>query len=571
MVRKCAVRKCSNGLRQLNKWREQDCSIHGSKYGRCICHQPFYLFGFPSEARDANARKEWIKLVNRRDKNGDVWQPKAQDRVCSEHFIDKEPTPKNPYPTLKLGYSLLYTPVFRKLPNDDDDEPTAKRSRKVCSEDLIIFPKNLYPTLKLGNNPYSTSKGKEVQNGGGEPSAKWSRDSKPFSTPVPQNPCHLIQDDHNYDSSSYVCTCKPLCSCAGCQRKQKEIQRLRHEIELLKVENALKGEQLKLNTAKERKLPFPQSILKTDTEVKDYTGLPSKAALQQLSDILKDKASKMRYWTGKQKTISTKVKKKPSPLKSLDKKLGRKRKLSQFEELVLVLMKLRLSLPMGFLGSLFGISKSTCSSLFHTWIKFLASELKCLVFWPGRDLIRNEMPDTVKKLCPTLHCILDCAEFNVERPQDLQIQTLTLSDYKKSNNAKVLLEIASNGMITSLSRASDGNSSGRYVTLESEFYEPGDTEIANSGIPTQDVVIKGHCTLQIPTAAQGFDTQMTKGKVKHAKIVANSRVHVKTAIDRLKHFQILKRTMPSALFPLIYEIVMVCASLTNLIQIHNIL
>lgn len=70
MVRICAVSKCSNGLRKLKRWREQDCPIHGSKYGisKCICLQQFYLFGFPSEASDPDARKEWIKLVNRKGK-----------------------------------------------------------------------------------------------------------------------------------------------------------------------------------------------------------------------------------------------------------------------------------------------------------------------------------------------------------------------------------------------------------------------------------------------------------------------------------------------------------------------
>ena len=38
-----------------------------------------------------------------------MWIPKPSDRVCSNHFVDKEPTPDHPDPTIHLGYDFIPT------------------------------------------------------------------------------------------------------------------------------------------------------------------------------------------------------------------------------------------------------------------------------------------------------------------------------------------------------------------------------------------------------------------------------------------------------------------------------
>ena len=84
----------------------------------CGCtQQPFRLFMFPSELKNGERRKQWITLTKRETLKKTPWTPKPSDRVCSEHFVDKIPTPENPFPSLKLGYTteekpkscLLYT------------------------------------------------------------------------------------------------------------------------------------------------------------------------------------------------------------------------------------------------------------------------------------------------------------------------------------------------------------------------------------------------------------------------------------------------------------------------------
>lgn len=113
----------------------------------------------------------------------------------------------------------------------------------------------------------------------------------------------------------------------------------------------------------------------------------------------------------------------------------------------------------------------------------------------------------------------------------------------------------------SLVRASDV-----HIVRKSGFLsliEPNDVLMADRGFPIQEDLMLHHATLEIPPAAQG-NRQMTTSKVKKTKNVANLRIHVERAINRLKDFQIVDGTLPITLIPLADDILKVCAALVNL-------
>ena len=56
--------------------------------------------------------------------------------------------------------------------------------------------------------------------------------------------------------------------------------------------------------------------------------------------------------------------------------------LSSFQEILLVLMKLRLNLEQEDLAFHFEINQSTVSRIFHKWIVVMAEKLKFLIRWP---------------------------------------------------------------------------------------------------------------------------------------------------------------------------------------------
>lgn len=201
MARICAVKGCSNSTVHLARWRKKKCAIHKRYFGSCYCHPPFVLHPFPTVTRNPSLRKQWIHAVNRKTRSGSTWSPSADDRICSFHFKDREPTPQNPVPTENLGCSVL--PPSRKIP------------------------------LKI-------------------PIIKWLGQKPPVvkEIPVPKllpglsaSPSYRPEDDHSY---FFRCQCTEGCHCLGCLMRHKETLNLKHKIDLLQSQLKLES-QLKLH------------------------------------------------------------------------------------------------------------------------------------------------------------------------------------------------------------------------------------------------------------------------------------------------------------------------------------
>ena len=77
----------------------------------------------------------------------------------------------------------------------------------------------------------------------------------------------------------------------------------------------------------------------------------------------------MKYWNSCEEDEEVKSKR-PGPLRLLSAK----------EELLMVLMKLKLNSTEQYFGVLFGISPSSVSRILSTWIPFLAKELDSNLF-----------------------------------------------------------------------------------------------------------------------------------------------------------------------------------------------
>ena len=236
------------------------------------------------------------------------------------------------------------------------------------------------------------------------------------------------------------------------------------------------------------------------------------------------------------------------------------------EELTLVLLKLRTAVTNEMLADLFDISTGGASQVINTWVKFLACELNPLIFWPSKEAIRESLPKSLKHYT-NLRCTIDCSEIFIDCPRNLEIQALTWSDYKKHNTVKFLVGIAPSGMISFLSKAWGGRASDQYITRESGFLdllEPTDLVMADRGFTIkEDLMVRG-ATLEIPPPSSGLE-QMSKDKVIVTKKIANARIHVERAIGRMKVFSILRKTPPIALVPLIDDILVGCAGISNLL------
>ena len=117
------------------------------------------------------------------------------------------------------------------------------------------------------------------------------------------------------------------------------------------------------------------------------TGIPSKAAFDALFDMVKKNVKRVRYWTGPMKST-----RKGRNFKKRPKKFGPKRELTQKDEFLLTMMKLRLGSTNADFAQRFAVSTTTVTNIFTTWIKLLASELRCLIYNPSYDVFRKTLP-----------------------------------------------------------------------------------------------------------------------------------------------------------------------------------
>ena len=144
--------------------------------------------------------------------------------------------------------------------------------------------------------------------------------------------------------------------------------------------------------AKNKNSVLAEKIIKKDKHAHDFLGFSSISGFQFLAQHVATKAGRLHYWRGQKQfgIVSSKVK---SKFQGKPKKFGPKHKLSIVQELLLVLMKLRMDLTNEFLAALFDMCPSTCSSIFNTWLKFLAEQLKPLIYVPSKEAVKRHLPE----------------------------------------------------------------------------------------------------------------------------------------------------------------------------------
>lgn len=330
-----------------------------------MCLPPFVLVPFPK--KDVERRNEWIKRVNRKG-----WQPNVDSRICSSHFVgfdllERKPCPMFPYPTLSMGYDLTpeQVKVKRKPPKDRNSSPPIKKSKcvnlteMICSSDQDVGI-NVTVTTTLPN---------ESQENGNE---------------------HLHVDEETLSSQN-------ISGCPNCEKYERKIKKLQSELYHWQ----------RLYMQKQQK-PFGLEILENDKKVKCYTGLESKEVFDGIFGSFGDKVKKIRHWKGPSKTVAIAKPKRKG-------KNGPKRFLTAKEEYFMTLFCTRTMLKAEVIGDLFGVSATVVSRTCLTWWKFMASELKALVYNPSKEACKALLPksfNTPKYM--NVNHIADCTEIFTE-------------------------------------------------------------------------------------------------------------------------------------------------------------
>ena len=211
----------------------------------------------------------------------------------------------------------------------------------------------------------------------------------------------------------------------------------------------------------------------------------------------------------------------------------------------------------------FGISQSTVSRIFITWICFLYFKLKDINIWPSRAQVNKYMPNNFKSMYPTTRCIIDATEIFIQTPSNPQAQQLTFSSYKNHNTLKALVAVTPSGAICFVSNLYGGNISDRELTKQSgllDLLEPGDSVMADRGFTIADMLDVRGVMLNIPPLKT--NEQFTQREITNTRRIANLRIHVERAIGRIKYFKLLS-DLPNSMARAANQIFFVCTMLSN--------
>ena len=513
--------RCSNSTYRLKKRKKEICSEHHGFHECCGCPRPFHLFCFPSKLQNNDQRQRWIQAMKRDDIKGNPWKPGESDRVCSKHFEDGQPTLTNPLPNMGLGYEKKMMTPRRKV-----ERKPYIHVAKIDKENCDVSVHNVDNDFHENEHNIET---------------------------VSNDIQHVVIDEHSY------CRSTNTPKCADCQSKGELIKSMGYKLSYLthQVSTLIKSRV----TVSDKSTAMTFRKIKTDKKMNFDTGLSTIALFNATFLLLKPYLPNITYWKGTKWTkLSTKVVKRT--------RYQKLKKLSQRDELILTLMRLRLNLLNEDLADRFGISTGLCSQTFTTWIKIIGQVLgNALIVWLPRDSILNNLPHCFnKKGYSKCRIIIDCAEVFIERPKSLEMQYATWSEYKHHNTIKFLVGISPSGFITFLSDCYGGRKTDKFITQDSGFYgnlERDETVMADRGFTIQEELLHHHCHLVIPPGKRA-KSQMTESECLKTKTVANLRIHVERAINRIKTFRILKGVLPISMLQHTDDIVRSCAAICNL-------
>ena len=152
------------------------------------------------------------------------------------------------------------------------------------------------------------------------------------------------------------------------------------------------------------------------------------------------------------------------------------------------------------------------------------------------------------------------------REPQTKIQGVTVSVSINHATLKYLVAVAPNGLIMFISDAYAGRSSDKFITMDSGFLDylrAGDEVMADRGFTIRDLLNERKVSLNIPAFTKRRN-QLTNEEITRTRRVANVRIHVERAIQRLKVFKILSQTVPISMARKLDNILSICGGLVNL-------
>ena len=333
------------------------------------------------------------------------------------------------------------------------------------------------------------------------------------------------------------------------QRKKKENEALQKEVEGLQKEVAMKTLSL-------------ESIVQADDHdlFRHYTGIDDYVTFNILHEHLFAKIAEKIVYIGTAYNERARMGGIPT-----EHRHGRPSKLSKKNETFMVLCRLRRAFDETDLANRFGISCSSVSRIWRTWLHVMDERLTQLPIWPDKTTVQQEMPEHFRSLYPSTRAILDSTEIFVEVSSSTAVQSATFSSYKHHNTAKSLVAISPNGSVTFVSDLYGGRTSDKAIAKDCgiiEMMEIGDSVMADRGFEIEEMLRSKGISLNVPPFMSGRAQLSAEDETKTRRI-ASIRVDVESAIGRIKCFRLLSLVFPMSMHRDLNRVWKVCCYLSN--------
>ena len=175
------------------------------------------------------------------------------------------------------------------------------------------------------------------------------------------------------------------------------------------------------------------------------------------------------------------------------------------------------------------------------------------------------MPEAFKNKYGSTRVIIDCTEVRCQMPSSLQLNDELFSSYKHHTTLKGLVGISPGGAITFISQLYTGSISDREIVRRSGLldlpFKDKDSIMADKGFTISDLLPLG-VSLNLPPFLGGSN-QIPAEDVVQTQEIANLRIHIERAINKIKNFHIWDRVVPLHQIGVVNQMWAVCAFLCN--------
>jgi hypothetical protein len=237
---------------------------------------------------------------------------------------------------------------------------------------------------------------------------------------------------------------------------------------------------------------------------------------------------------------------------------GPKRRLSAYQEVLIVLIYLRHNLAHQVVGQMFGVSADTSENLFHELVPLLRELCPATRFEAEKRWKKGEPSWTPEQVDRVL---IDTFETSVPRPSTEPQQKRLYSGKKKRHTLKTQVATTTSGEILDIDAGHRGPASDKTI-----FEHSAVDEQFPQATPQGDLGSQGATGMTIPhkTPKGGALTPAQKDENRQR---ASVRVHVEHSIRRIKGFKIVRENYRHAtgLFP------MVASAVVGLVQMVRII